>query len=204
MCVLNWPRCHPAWCVALFAAVVVLAGLLGVPRMLSGAWPDLGEGPRPERPDGLATAQDWPVSWGPEADVEEIVRAVYERDLDELARCASPEVREGYGGREGFDARVREALAGAPEMTQGRADILDAAPLEIFGDVVPYNVAVADPEGRTRRLGVWLVDGERDVEYCWIQSYPTDDPRGTLMRDLVGSQEACLKEGSRAGKEENR
>lgn len=147
-------------------------------------------------PEGSAEARSWAKSGAPEEDVREIVRAVYRRDAETLAFFSSPSVKARYESAEAFEKGVDDALQEAPQTRRrGSPEVLEAAPDALFGDVVPYRVAVRDAGGHVHRLGVWLVDGEGGEKFCWIQSYPKDDPGGKLVQDLVGTERTCLEEG---------
>lgn len=123
-----------------------------------------------------------PATFGPEALAGKIALAAYERDLKTLRRYTSKGLKEHYGDPEVFDRNVAASLEAAPEIPQispddprggagGKAEVVGAAPVNLFGQTVFYTVTVR-ALGEEHLLGVALKEAPdnapEETVYCYL------------------------------------
>lgn len=86
------------------------------------------------------------ATFGPEVLAGKIALAAYERDLKTLRRYTSKGLKEHYGDPEVFDRNVEASLEAAPEVPRdkagGKAEVVGAAPVNLFGQTIFYTVTV--------------------------------------------------------------
>ena len=186
--------------VALLASVLVLALVVLILATTLGT--AAGKSPQEQK----ATTDETNVSdrdaVGVEGVVEQIARATYERDFEVLQRHAAPETKEHYGRPYDFEQRVSRSLRDAPEIPYGKARMVEAAPANLFGKAVFYQVVMEDRRGAEHTVGIVLKDPPDDaateLTYCYIYvennhlGEPGDE--AGLWRDLIGTQDTCLPE----------
>ena len=137
---------------------------------------------------------------GVEGIVSQIALAAYDRDFEILRRHATPELKDHYNGPKTFERRVGKSLRGAPEVPPGEARVIEAAPANLFGKAIFYQVAVEDDKGDEHVLGIVLKeppeDAATELTYCYlyVENEHIGDPgeKAGLWRDLVGTQDTCL------------
>lgn len=140
--------------------------------------------------------------------------ATYERDVKTLRRYTSKELKEHYGDPEVFDRNVAASLEAAPEVPQvlpddprgkasGEAEVVGAAPANLFGQTVFYTVTVR-ALGEEHLIGVALKeapdDAPEETVYCYLF---VDNEKPDKLREpgekeawraLVGVEDTCFQD----------
>lgn len=144
---------------------------------------------------------DTPHTLGVESGVTRIARAAYTRDLDLLTDHASPALLDHYGGKQALSRSLHTSLQDAPEVPHSEVRVLEAAPLNLFSDVIFYEVVLEDDRGQKHVVGMVLREppdhAPQEVRYCHLfvenERFGLDKDDTGLRRSLAGTDGTCIR-----------